>query len=789
MSIRILHAAAFSILVSLGGCIMEAKRGSVIDNETRVGKILLADGSPAINARVRVFPVDHLPDSSLLAKVSTIPGYSTRTDSKGRYRIDSLPRGEYNILGELEGEYSFQDSVYLSESTGSLSTDTLEEPGSLRGVVGLQPQHDPRTVTVQALGTNSYSNVDENGRFHLLKLGRGEYTLRVVTTLDDYTALVLSAKVGADRNDSLQDTLRLPFTGIPVVDGLRASYDTLRQTVHLSWNPVKYRNLSGYLVYRDPVGSVGLSSTPIARITENSFSDPMLPSSLIGIPVEDRRFEYRVRALSKTGDPGDAFLTVEVNAVSFLWVKAKVRFEVRRSVWNPETRSDSVLVLAIMSNPTRRLVDILWDVENGKVHPAPRKLPGGSTVADSLRFEWPNQGPYQVYTRVTDDAGTVWYDSLRIPGNSAPVISGVPDSSAQGFNAYSFKPIGRDPDSDSLRFSIDNLPKWASFDTATGELTGVPENLDSGVHGNIVISVRDGRRSASLPAFGIRVGVNPWRIITNRLNTSVFPLAISMKDGIHFFSTFIETYDPDSNRILRGGPTPSRKRVEGVQPYNEKILVFTSDYENGYTVQVFLFDPTGGTWEPRAISNVKRWGFAAVEWHGKYYIAGASYPDGPESPNASASMEEYDPIEDRWTLLKSPPHRIARPAGYSAEDGIWYFNRLNRESIMIYHSDAETWEVKAGPSSHESTSFCAAGGKMYSMFPENGLLLGVWLKEFDFTTNTWKARTPYKYGRNLNGFQMTCGESDDKIYFLLNTGDAGGTSELLQYDPRYETYR
>tara|TARA_R110002096_G_scaffold8803_2_gene35851 strand:- start:5249 stop:7762 length:2514 start_codon:yes stop_codon:yes gene_type:complete len=94
---------------------------------------------------------------------------------------------------------------------------------------------------------------------------------------------------------------------------------------------------------------------------------------------------------------------------------------------------------------------------------------------------------------------------LDLP-NLAPVISGTPPTSATVANAYSFTPTASDSDGDTLVFSATNTPSWATFDTATGQLSGTPESGDIGTHSGIVISVSDGEFSDSLPAFSITVG-------------------------------------------------------------------------------------------------------------------------------------------------------------------------------------------------------------------------------------------------------------------------------------------
>jgi len=91
------------------------------------------------------------------------------------------------------------------------------------------------------------------------------------------------------------------------------------------------------------------------------------------------------------------------------------------------------------------------------------------------------------------------------PVNAAPQISGTPPGSVNAGEMYSFTPSASDTDGDPLTFSISNQPPWASFDSSTGRLSGMPTIGDAGTDGNIVISVSDGTSSASLAAFSITV--------------------------------------------------------------------------------------------------------------------------------------------------------------------------------------------------------------------------------------------------------------------------------------------
>jgi hypothetical protein len=89
--------------------------------------------------------------------------------------------------------------------------------------------------------------------------------------------------------------------------------------------------------------------------------------------------------------------------------------------------------------------------------------------------------------------------------NRAPVISGSPVTSVSAGQAYSFTPSASDPDGNTLGFSIQNRPTWATFSTTTGRLSGSPTASNVGTYSNVVISVSDGKTSASLAAFSIVV--------------------------------------------------------------------------------------------------------------------------------------------------------------------------------------------------------------------------------------------------------------------------------------------
>ncbi|MFO1407109.1 MAG: putative Ig domain-containing protein [Steroidobacteraceae bacterium] len=120
---------------------------------------------------------------------------------------------------------------------------------------------------------------------------------------------------------------------------------------------------------------------------------------------------------------------------------------------------------------------------------------------------------------VTDGATTASLSPFTITvttqANTPPTISGTPATSVQAGNAYDFRPTAADADGNALRFSVVNPPSWASFDAATGRLTGTPLSSNAGTYSQIVISVSDGKDVAFLPMFSITVTSPPPPAPTN----------------------------------------------------------------------------------------------------------------------------------------------------------------------------------------------------------------------------------------------------------------------------------
>ncbi|MCS6947784.1 MAG: putative Ig domain-containing protein [Steroidobacteraceae bacterium] len=221
--------------------------------------------------------------------------------------------------------------------------------------------------------------------------------------------------------------------------------------------------------------------------------------------------------------------------------------------------------------------------------------------------------------------------------NRPPQISGSPASTVVAGNPYSFVPQASDPDGQTLSFSISGKPTWATFDTATGRLSGTPTAAQVGTYGNIVISVSDGMASASLPAFAVQVTAPPP---TNRppVISGTPPTTVQAGQTYSFQPT---ASDPDgqtltftiANRPAWASFNASTGRLSGTPTAAQvgtyaNVTIAVSDGTASVSLPPFTIQVTGAppANRPPVISGSPP--TSATVWQSYSFTPTASDPDG-----------------------------------------------------------------------------------------------------------------------------------------------------------------
>ena len=160
-----------------------SKGGTDTGNAALSGRLIDGrDGLAAKGATVRVYQVYLNKMAKALGKEATgAPAIdSTRTDSAGYYRLDSLDQGIYNVLAELidgADTLTMRHASVVFIASKYLGADTLLLPGSIRGTVIVLSNETPKNITCYIPGTSYLAITNDTGGFRITGIPAGVYSL------------------------------------------------------------------------------------------------------------------------------------------------------------------------------------------------------------------------------------------------------------------------------------------------------------------------------------------------------------------------------------------------------------------------------------------------------------------------------------------------------------------------------------------------------------------------------------------------------------------------------------
>jgi alpha-tubulin suppressor-like RCC1 family protein len=412
-------------------------------NETSTGtKAMVAgilfepDGkTPAKSASVSMRRKTSLADTGQSSKTQPFSTASVTTDRNGKFSIDTIDTGLYIIEGnDGSNNVVLIDSIKVKspDSSQNLGADTLLPAGVIKGVIKLIEGGDPRKVFVLAFGLDRFALPDANGNFTFPTLAKGNYSLRFLPSLENYGVLDTTG-VPVRSGDTMNlDTIVLPFKGIPSPKNLVVSYDTLKQTVFLSWGKTDSSLITGYNIYRsdNKQNFSRISQTPVPKTITFYYDSTIVVGSL---------YEYRLVSLNTSGNespmggtPGDTVRIIPSSQVitTFNWT-------VKNATAGMASINDTVKFRLNFQNPTRNISRVDWFL-NRKDSVIRQSLESSLAGSDSMVFSWNKVGKNTVYVNVIDAGGTVWTDSQSIS-----IIQDVPSVQIIGNDTTfaTFKPI------------------------------------------------------------------------------------------------------------------------------------------------------------------------------------------------------------------------------------------------------------------------------------------------------------------------------------------------------------
>lgn len=181
-----LLALALMLVQLLSGCRIgqvadHGGSGSETTDNSLVGRVAYADGTPAAEAGIVLRPTGYLAD--LPDQGEPVYRPDGRTDRNGRYRLDSLRPGRYCLeIRDGKGS-SILDTFDLPASGAGVAAPllTLRSSGFLTGRLGLPAgRRSPGFVRIE--GLERATRADSSGVFHFRDLPMGSHRFRFEST-------------------------------------------------------------------------------------------------------------------------------------------------------------------------------------------------------------------------------------------------------------------------------------------------------------------------------------------------------------------------------------------------------------------------------------------------------------------------------------------------------------------------------------------------------------------------------------------------------------------------------
>lgn len=256
------------IVVSVISCSTDTVgTSSDVDVElaTLKGAVLTVDESPVEGALI-----------SLYSNNDTIPINSKISSAEGEYTFDSVAIGSYKITASLDDSiYAILQEIEVKEIVEDfIAVDTLwlVQPGT---IVGSVLNYDGNGVVwVYIPGTSFIATVDSSGDFIMSGVAPdSNYT--VMFDRYGYSSVAISGITVASGDTTYLEPQSMTPNLYP--QGLATLYDSINNTILLTWKPMARDDIEGYVVSRKnaSLSAVKPMELNTVLITDTLFIDTL----------------------------------------------------------------------------------------------------------------------------------------------------------------------------------------------------------------------------------------------------------------------------------------------------------------------------------------------------------------------------------------------------------------------------------------------------------------------------------------------------------------------------------
>jgi len=245
----------------------------------------------------------------------------------------------------------------------------------------------------------------------------------------------------------------------------------------------------------------------------------------------------------------------------------------------------------------------------------------------------------------------------------------------------------------------------------------------------------------------------------------------------------VEEYDPRRDIWTKKASMLWSRITHSTSAVNGRIYAIGGIDWNGHLLStVEEYDPVTDEWESKADMPTARAYVSTSVVKGKIYAIGGFELLGAAGFRILSTVEEYDPVADKWERKADMPTARADVSTSVVKGKIYAiggFEFVGRgrsrplSTVEEYNPEVNEWTTKVDmPDAKCSVSASAVNGKIY-------VIGGEITEEYDPATETWNDKAPMSTPR----WSLSTSVVDGKIYAIGGQTVAGLFSTVEEYTP------
>jgi len=188
--------------------------------------------------------------------------------------------------------------------------------------------------------------------------------------------------------------------------------------------------------------------------------------------------------------------------------------------------------------------------------------------------------------------------------------------------------------------------------------------------------------------------------------------------------SIVEEYDPKKDKWTRKTDMPTGRQFFSSETVNGKIYAIGGWRDATAISVVEEYDPEKDVWTKKTGMPNTRYAFATSVVNGKIYVVGGypigGFPMGDDAGKILSTVEEYDPIIDKWTKKADMPTARMWPCASTVDRNIYVIGGWDDVNYLTvveeYDPINDEWQKKADMTIQRLCfSASAVNGKVYAI--------------------------------------------------------------------------